>query len=170
MDKSVFLYWWFSFDLQYYLILGGTNNVLHISIKTFLCTMWSLALAKKSCNNINNSRAQVSRLCYFLRIWLNRQKTAVKKKITYFLKNYVAYLFTFFKFMQIFYVSVCRCKILRPFIFSFVWSSIHSIGIFFARRKYADLVVISNIGRGGNFCGIFTISQSCVYIKYWFDH
>ena len=25
-----------------------------------LCTLWCLALAKKSCNNINNSRAQVS--------------------------------------------------------------------------------------------------------------
>ena len=68
MDKSVFLHWWFSFDLQYYLILGGTNNVLHISVKYFLCTLWSLALAKKSSNNINNSHAQVSRLCYFL--WL----------------------------------------------------------------------------------------------------
>ena len=33
MDKSVFLYWWFSFDLQCYLILGGTNNVLHTSVK-----------------------------------------------------------------------------------------------------------------------------------------
>ena len=33
MDKSVFLYWWFSFDLQYYLILGGTNNVFHSSVK-----------------------------------------------------------------------------------------------------------------------------------------
>ena len=32
---------------------------------------WSLALAKKSCNNINNSRAQVSRLCYFLWLWYN---------------------------------------------------------------------------------------------------
>ena len=32
----------------------------------FLCTLWSLALAKKFCNNMNNSRAQVSRLCYFL--------------------------------------------------------------------------------------------------------
>ena len=29
MDKSFFLYVWFSFDLQYYLILGATNNVLH---------------------------------------------------------------------------------------------------------------------------------------------
>ena len=47
MDKSVFLYWWFSFDLQYYLILGGKNNVLHTSVKNFLFNLWSLALAKK---------------------------------------------------------------------------------------------------------------------------
>ena len=32
MDKSVLLYQWFYFDLLYYLILGGTNNVLHISL------------------------------------------------------------------------------------------------------------------------------------------
>ena len=31
MDKSVFIYCWFSFDL-YYLILGGTNNVPHFSV------------------------------------------------------------------------------------------------------------------------------------------
>ena len=65
MDKSVFMYWWFSFDLQYYLILGGTNMVLHTSVKIFVCTMWSLALAKMSCNNINSSPVQLSRLCYF---------------------------------------------------------------------------------------------------------
>ena len=35
MDKNVFLYWWFSFDLQYYLILGGTDNVLHTAEKKF---------------------------------------------------------------------------------------------------------------------------------------
>ena len=35
MDKSVFLYWWFSFDLQYYLILGGTNNVLNFLVIKF---------------------------------------------------------------------------------------------------------------------------------------
>ena len=68
MDKSVFLYWWFSFDLSHYLILGGTNNMLHTSVKKILCTLWSLALPKHSCNNINNSRSQVSRLGYFL--WL----------------------------------------------------------------------------------------------------
>ena len=72
MDKSVFLYWWFSFDLKYYLILGSTNNVLHSSVKENLCTLWSLALAKNSCNNINNSHAQVSKLCHFLWLWINQ--------------------------------------------------------------------------------------------------
>ena len=66
MDKSVFLHWWFYFDLQYYLISGGTNNVLHTSVKKILCTLWSLALAKKSCNSISNSRAQVSRLLFLV--------------------------------------------------------------------------------------------------------
>ena len=60
MDESIFLYSWFSFDLQYHLILVGTNNVLHSSVKKILCTLWSLALAKKSCYKIINSRAQVS--------------------------------------------------------------------------------------------------------------
>ena len=39
--------------------------------KKKLCTLWSLVLAKKCCNDINNSRAQVSRLCYLL--WLRSQ-------------------------------------------------------------------------------------------------
>ena len=34
------------------MILGGTNNLLHSSVKLFLSTLWSLALVKKSCNNI----------------------------------------------------------------------------------------------------------------------
>ena len=71
MDKSVFLYWWFSFHLQYYLILSGTNNVLHTLAKKILCPLWNLALAKKSCNNINNIHSQVSRLCYFLWLWFS---------------------------------------------------------------------------------------------------
>ena len=36
MDKNVFLYWWFSFDLylsEFYLILVGTNKVLNSSVK-----------------------------------------------------------------------------------------------------------------------------------------
>ena len=33
MDKSLFLYWGFSFDLQYCLILSGINNVLHTLVK-----------------------------------------------------------------------------------------------------------------------------------------
>ena len=47
MDKSVFLYWWFSFDLQYYLILGGTDNVLHFSVtKIFVHSVESGASKK----------------------------------------------------------------------------------------------------------------------------
>ena len=58
------LYWWFSFDLCC-LILGNTL----FGDKNFyaLCGV----VAKKSCNNIKNSRAQVSRLCYFLWLWLH---------------------------------------------------------------------------------------------------
>ena len=40
--------------------MGGTNDVLHSSAKKIkkkkLCTLWSLALAKKSCNNISKSK------------------------------------------------------------------------------------------------------------------
>ena len=71
MDKRIFMYWWFSFDLQQYLILGDTNNVLHTSVKINVCALRSVALAKRPCNNINNGRAQVSRLCYFLRLRYN---------------------------------------------------------------------------------------------------
>ena len=59
MNKTVFLYWCFSFNLKYYLILGNTNNLLHSLIKKILCFLWSLTQVKRSCNNINNSRMQV---------------------------------------------------------------------------------------------------------------
>ena len=52
------------------MILGGINNVLHSSVKKMLCILWSLALLKNSCNNINNSRGHVFRLFYFLWLWL----------------------------------------------------------------------------------------------------
>ena len=57
------------------MILDDTNNVPHFSVTKFLCTLWSLALAKKSSNNINNNRAQVSRLCYFF--WLCSNISAI---------------------------------------------------------------------------------------------
>ena len=59
----VFLWPIILFDFRWHKIMYYTFRQ-----QKFLCTLWSLALAKKSCNNINNSRAQVSRLCYFL--WL----------------------------------------------------------------------------------------------------
>ena len=36
VDKTVFLYQWFSFDLQYYLILSNTNNVQHSPVKKYI--------------------------------------------------------------------------------------------------------------------------------------
>ena len=36
-------------------------------------TLWSLTLAKKSWNSINNSRAQFPGLCYFLWLCINRK-------------------------------------------------------------------------------------------------
>ena len=53
MDKSVFL-----FHLFYCAYNIGTNNLLHILLtRIFVQKLLSLALAKSSCNNINNSRA-----------------------------------------------------------------------------------------------------------------
>ena len=101
----------------------------------------------------NSWRKTLSFVHWFVQV--NRQKTTVKKKIIYFLKNYVASLFTFFE-------KVFRCKVLKTLIFLLAWSSIHSIGIlFFTGRKYVDLVDISNIGRGRNFCGI-TARKVCI--------
>ena len=82
------------------------------------------------------------------------------------MKNYVASLFAFFEkvfvICDFFYRSVLRCKVLKTLIFLFAWSYIHSIGIlFFTGRKYVDLVDISNIGRGRNFCGI-TARKACI--------
>ena len=68
---------------------------------------------------------------------------------------------------QIFYRLAFRCKILRPFVFLFVWSSIHSIGIsFFAWRKFVDLAVISNKGREETFALSLQDRKSFAYMKY----
>ena len=52
---------------------------------------------------------------------VNCQKTTVKRKIAYFLKNYVASLFTIFEkvlaICNFFHCSVFRCKVLSPFTF-----------------------------------------------------
>ena len=57
-----------------------------------------------------------------------------------------------------------KCKVLIPFVFLFVWSSIHMIGTFFSpERKCVDFVVISNKGEDQT----FTVSLLFVCIKYW---
>ena len=54
-------------------------------------------------------------------VQVNIQKTTAKKKRTYFLKNYIVYLFTFFKklfaFCKSFPTWFFRCKDLRRVVF-----------------------------------------------------
>ena len=98
---------------------------------------------------------------------VNRQKTTVKKKITYLLKNYVASLFAFFEVFAIckfFNWSVFRCDVLRPFLFYlFEVQSTVLVSSSSQRRKCVDLAVIFNKGR--NFCGIFTKLQRPSLLK-----
>ena len=48
MDKIVFLYWWLSFDLSFYLVLGGKNNVLRSMVKKNYCALYGVWLYRKS--------------------------------------------------------------------------------------------------------------------------
>ena len=85
------------------------------------------------------------------------------KIICFFIQNFWKSLCN----LRILYRLVFRCKVLRPFVFLFVWSSIHSIGIFFfAGRKCVDLVVIFNKGREETFAVSLQYRKSCVCIKY----
>ena len=61
------------FPLTYNIIWFSLVQIMYCTrrLKIFLCTLWNLPLVKKSCNNINNNRAQVSRLCYFLWLCIN---------------------------------------------------------------------------------------------------
>ena len=101
---------------------------------------------------------------------LNRQKTTLKKKITYFLKNYVASLFIFLKSLcnlQIFYRLLFRSRILRPFAFYlFEVQSTVLIIFFFAGRKCVDLVVIFNKGREETFAVSLQNRKTYVCMKY----
>ena len=60
-----------------------------------------------------------NKFIYCALIYASKQtKNSVKKKITYFLKNYVASLFTFFeKVFAIFKFFTCWCLDVRPFVF-----------------------------------------------------
>ena len=102
-------------------------------------------------------------------VQVNRQKTTVKKNITYFLKNYVSSLFTFSKKvynLQIFYHLVFRCKVLRPVVFylfevqSKVVASSSQVG------ECVDSLVIFNKGREETFMASLQNCKSCVCIKY----
>ena len=56
---------------------------------------------------------------------------------------------------------------IETFCFLFVWSTIHSIGIFFfAERKCVDLVVIFKKGSEETFAVSLQIHKTCLWIKY----
>ena len=94
-------------------------------------------------------------------VQVNGQKTTVKKKITYFLKN-CCFIHIFRKTLlkknlQIFYRLVFRCN---TFFILFVWSSIHFIGIFVAGRKCRELVVVFKTFLPQK------IFMSCLYLRH----
>ena len=102
---------------------------------------------------------------------VSRQKSTVKNKITYFLKNYVASLFTIFgkdfaihTFFPTWYLDIRFWDL-----FSFICMMfIHSIGIFFfTGRKCVNLVVIFNKGREETSVVSLQNCKSCVCIKYF---
>ena len=86
---------------------------------------------------------------------VNREKTTVKKKITYFLKNYVASKKSL-QFANLFYRFVFRCEVLYTFCILFVWNSIHNIGIF--RSSHPEVF----LGKGVlKICSKFTGEHPC---------
>ena len=101
---------------------------------------------------------------------VKRRKTTVKKKITYFLENYVASLFIFFeKVFPIRKSFTTRCLDVR------FWDLLHFIclkfnpqyGIsFFAGRKCVDLVVTFNKGKEETFAASLQNCKSYICIKY----
>ena len=102
-------------------------------------------------------------------VQVNRQKTAVKKKITYFLKSYVASLSTFFEkvfAISKFFTALCLDVRCWDFLYFICLSSVHSIGIFlFARRKCVELVNVFN-KREETFAVSLLNRKSCVCRKY----
>ena len=81
MNKTFSLYWWFSFDL-YYLILDGTDNILRSLVKTSLCTLWGLALAKKSYNSINNSCACFRTIFFLVTKFSNSNPSEIHETVS----------------------------------------------------------------------------------------
>ena len=101
-------------------------------------------------------------------VQVNRQKTAVKKKITYFLKGYVASLSTFFwKSLcnfQIFYRSVFGCKVLRLSVFYLFKFSPQYWYLPLCKEKMCWVGVFNK--REETFAVSLPNRKSCVCIKY----
>ena len=101
-------------------------------------------------------------------VQVNRQKTTVKKKIKFFEKLccFFIHIFKPLEFTN-FLLLRFRKKVLRPFVFLFISSSIHSIGILSSGvRKCVDLVVIYTKGREETFAISLQNRKGCVCLKY----
>ena len=95
---------------------------------------------------------------------VNRQKTTVKKKVAYFLKNYVASLFIFFE--KVFAI----CKLFTARCLDVTFSDfLCSICLRLNPQYYwyvADLVVILNKAREETFAASLQNRKSCACIKH----
>ena len=93
-------------------------------------------------------------------VQVNRQKTTVNKKITYFLKNYVASLFTIFEkvlaICKFFFTAPCLDVRFWDLLYFIVWSSIHSIVIF--RSSHPKVFLWKGVLK---ICSKFTGEHTC---------
>ena len=108
-------------------------------------------------------------------VQVHRQKTTLKKK-TYFLKNHVASLFTFFeKVFAICKYFTTRCLDVR------FWGLLYVICLNFSPQYWYLLLRREKMrwfnsyfwqGKGRNFGGTLQNRKRCLCVKYltWFDH
>ena len=97
-------------------------------------------------------------------VQVNRQKTTVKKKITYFLKKLCCFFIHMFLKNSLQLSSFLPLGVFEVFCVLYLKFNPHYLYLLLRMEKCVDLVVIFN--KGINFCGIFTNRESCVYIKY----
>ena len=127
------------------------------------------------CSYLLNKFLTENSIFVHLILQVNRQKTTMKKKIT-FLKNYVPFLFTFYeKVFAIskisnFYRSVFRCKVLRLFVF-YLFEVQSTVTVSSSSQRENVLIQYLFLTREGEkllryLYKITKNQKSCVCIKY----
>ena len=133
--------------------MPSKSSNIHDKKRSFPLKIYSINVSKlRKCSHLLMQFLTKMVIFCALICAINRQKTTVKKKITYFIKKFVTSSFTFFE--KVFAAGkffTTRCLDIT-FCILFVWSSIHSIGIFFFTvGKRVDLEVIFYKGREETF-------------------